>query len=45
MALGALGKHLLDVPGRALAETPGNEVLSSEVRLREKGGDERLLES
>lgn len=41
MALGALGKHLLDVLSRALAETAGCEVLSSKDRLREDGGKER----
>lgn len=39
MAVGALGKHLLDALGRALAEADG-EVLSSEIRLRENGGEE-----
>lgn len=34
MALGALGKHLLDVLGRAVAEAAGCEVLSSEVGWR-----------
>lgn len=37
MALGALGKHLLDVLGRVLAEAAGWEVLSSEISLREDG--------
>lgn len=45
MAPGALGKHLLDVLGRALAEVAGYEGLSSEIRLRENRSDERLLES
>lgn len=39
MALGALGKHLLDVLGRALGEAAGYEGLSSEIRLRENKGE------
>lgn len=41
---GSLGKHLFDVLGRALTEAAGCEVLSSEDRLREDRGEERLLE-
>lgn len=43
MALGALGKHLLDVLGRTFAQA-GGEVLSSEIRLRGNGDEETLLE-
>lgn len=43
MALGTLGKHLLDVLGKALA-VAGGEMLSSEIRLRENGNGEILLE-
>lgn len=39
MALGALGKHLLDVLGRALGEA-GGKVLSSNIRLEGKWGEE-----
>lgn len=39
VALGALGKHLLDVLGRALGEA-GGKVLSSNIRLEGKWGEE-----
>lgn len=43
MAQGTLGKHLLDVLGRALVEASGKG-FSSEIGLRENRGEERFLE-